>query len=148
MLSRHYRTQFQDLTIIPTEIFQIEIGEGIVGLPKSEFCGQIHHIPKPRHPWPPWCNHDDSAPVGGYLLNYLMNERHWTKHIAVQTLQRDVQCICFPSLTVRERRHIHWKLVIQLCCTLIYHWLMPAMANLIEHLMIQCPFSLNHLVFS
>ena len=90
--------------------------------------------PKPRHPWPPWCNHYDSAPVGGHLLNDL-------------TPSRDVQCIYFPSLTVWEKRLIHCKLVIEFCCKQSYHWLMPAMADLIEHLMFQRPFGLNHLVF-
>ena len=37
MFSRDYWTQFQDLTIMPTEVFQIEIGAGIVGLPKACF---------------------------------------------------------------------------------------------------------------
>ena len=30
-------------------------------------CGQIHQTLKPRHPWPPWYDHDGSAPEGGYL---------------------------------------------------------------------------------
>ena len=32
--------------------------------------------PKTKNPWPP--NHDDSAPVGGHLLNHLRDEGHWT----------------------------------------------------------------------
>ena len=42
----------------------------------EEVCGQIHQIPKLNNPWPP--NHDDSAPVGGHLLNHLRDEGHWT----------------------------------------------------------------------
>ena len=78
----------------------------------------------PDHP-----GDDDSTPVGGHLLNHLRDQGHWTKHTAVQTLPRDLQCICFPSLTVWDRRHIHWKIVIQLCCKQIQPRLMPAMGH-------------------
>ena len=32
---------------------------------------------KKKNPWPP--NHDDSAHVGGHLLNHLTDEGHWTQ---------------------------------------------------------------------
>ena len=99
--------------------------------------------------------------------------------ITDQTLPRDVQCICFPRLTVWDMRHIHvttpagprpwakthvcpdlhkrcWSTCFQSltaelhrktcdssCCKHINHWLMAAMSNLIENLMIHSPFGLK-----